>query len=112
MQLWFVYFFDETRLIELGNERVVDKLLGLGGFSGRIHRKIEQCLHTRRRNVRSGLPNFGIRVVGLVQIFLVFSLGILADDLLRGFRVGAGDFASFNVGLDVTAHFIGIIFDK
>ena len=44
----FVQLFDETGFVQFGDEGIVDKLLGLGGFSGGIHRKIQHRLHPRR----------------------------------------------------------------
>ena len=44
----FVQLFDETGFVQFGDEGIVDKLLGLGGFAGGIHRKIQHRLHARR----------------------------------------------------------------
>ena len=70
--------------------------------------KIEQRLHAGDGNVRRLLPNLGVGVVRLVQIFFVVGLGILADYLFGCLRVGARDLGAFDVRLHVAAHFFRI----
>ena len=58
------------------------------------------------------LPSFRVGVIGFVQVFPAFRLGVFPDDLLGRFGVGPRDFVALNIRLHIAAHFVGIVFDE
>src|ERR1044071_9161533 len=88
-RLLFVELLDEAGLVERGDERVIDELLRLCRLARRIYREVEQGLHARGGNVGRCFPNLDVGVVGFVQVFSIFRLGVFADDLFGRFRIGA-----------------------
>src|SRR5690242_16168836 len=95
----FVQPIDKAGLADFAQYGVVDEAFGFRRFSLGMGRKIEHGLHRRSGNERKFFPCREESLIGIFEVRAVAGLGVFADDLLRVFAVGPGDFNPFKISL-------------